>query len=105
MLKNKIQPNNFEDLVDFIQWFRNQGESHLAIRAPNPNYKGTQRGCTNWKVFYRKKGGARDLLLKKRKWWGGKKCQGFYYADRFFFSWGIEKVPVTGYYVTAPHWC
>ena len=34
MLKNKIQPNNFEDLIDFIQWFRNQGEPHLAtIRA------------------------------------------------------------------------
>ena len=34
MLKNKIQPNNFEDLIDFTQWFRNQGESHLAtIRA------------------------------------------------------------------------
>ena len=36
-------------------------------RTPSSNYKGTQRGCTKWKVFYRKKGGARDLLLKEMK--------------------------------------
>lgn len=75
-------------------------------RTPSSNYKGTQRGCTKWKVFYRKKGGARDLLLKEMKVGGwGEKCQGFYYVDGFFFSSGMERVPVTDYYVTASHWC
>ena len=54
--------------------------------------------------FLQEKGWGKRPIVKRKQKRGGKKCQGFYYADCFFFSWGMGKVPVTDY-VTAPHWC
>lgn len=43
MLKNKIQLNKFEDLIDFIKRFMNYAASHLATSNSG--------GCSKWKVF------------------------------------------------------
>lgn len=63
MLKNKIQPSKFADLIGFIKPFINWAASHLATgRATERMYK--------MEGFYRKKGEARKLLAKVRIIWG-----------------------------------
>lgn len=44
MLKNKIQPSSFEDLIGFIKQFMNLAASHLASRVVSKGYIQKERG-------------------------------------------------------------
>ena len=59
-LKNKIQPNKFENLSIFIQELMNQKISHLENRR-------VLQGTVQSEGVYREKFGARELLAKDKK--------------------------------------
>lgn len=83
---NKIQSSKAEDLIGFIKGFMNQAASHSATTAV----------LQEWKVFYRKKGEARESLTKEKKGLvlgqdifslGEENRKAFYLADCLFFQW------------------
>lgn len=61
LLNTNIQQITFADLMDFIKQIMNWAASPLASK------RAFQRGCTKWKVLYRKKCGEREILSKGGK--------------------------------------
>lgn len=59
MLKNKIQPSKFEDLIGCIDRFQNLAQSHVVNREVLWRFV-QNRGS------YRKRGGTRKLLAKEK---------------------------------------
>lgn len=57
--QTKIQQITFEDLNDFIKQIMNWAAFPLASK------RAFQRGCTKWKVLYRRKGGEREILSNR----------------------------------------
>lgn len=60
LLKNRIQPCTFEDLVDFTKQFVNW-------EASQPARKRVLQGLYKMEGFYRKEGMVEKLLAKERK--------------------------------------
>lgn len=62
-VKNRIQPNKFEDLLGFIKQFMNQAAFHLATRR-------VLREVVQNKIFIERRVGKRAINKIKKLLWG-----------------------------------
>lgn len=94
VLKNKIQPSKFEDLIDFIKQFMNWAASLLASRD-------ALRSCTKWKVCIGRRMGKEVIIKRKERialgldffaGWVGRDQQDFCHVD--YLSSADKKFPI-----------